>query len=211
MANIKRRQEVERKHTYKGRATQINPFLSLEDNYKKIAKKADNRLRELEKAAANGREDATQYAYKVAMENIRHFSGEGAKRFNTKAPENQQQLQRKINDILDFLNSPTSRVKGIDEVYEKRTKTFNENWGTDFTSEEIGRLFESGMADKLDRKLGYGNSLVILGELQQKIKKGEYGLAFKRFLNKNQSATMEDVNDWIINRLATQGLKGTKI
>lgn len=203
--------EAERRHTYKGKATQINPFLTLEENYKKIAKKADAKLRALEKAAASGRKDATSYAYEVAMENIRHFSGEGAKRFNTKAPRNQQQLQRKINDILDFLNSPTSTVKGIDEVYEKRTKTFNEHWGTNFSSDEIGRLFESGMADKLDKKLGYGNSLVILGEMQQKIKKGDYGQAFKRFLNKNQKASQEDINNWIIDRLTKQGLKGVNI
>ena len=88
--------------------------------YRRLAKVADQRLVRIEAAKHDkGYGSIEKYAYANAMRSIHSFSGEGAKRFNTKPPDNPQALQRKINDILVFLNSPTTTKSGVKKVYEK--------------------------------------------------------------------------------------------
>ena len=129
--------------------------------YKQIAKRADQRLVELEKLSKQtGYKEVTKYAYRKAMYDIKRWSGESGKmRFNRKAPETTRALLSKIHDIEDFLSSATSTKKGINTVYKKRADTLNKKYGTNFTWRSLANFVESKTFEKLSKK--YGSDIVM--------------------------------------------------
>lgn len=141
--------------------------------YRRLAKRADQRLVRLERyAEKTGFESVKKYAYRVAMRDIRAWSGSEAKRFNTKAPKNTNQLKAKIADIKKFLESasstlkPTKETKGILAVYESRANTINDKYGTNFTWESLATFYESGINEKLDSKYDSKTKMEIIAEIQ---------------------------------------------
>lgn len=131
------------------RETNINIRVdeTLEQYYRRIAKQADQRLVRLEKLAAQGGyyKGVKEWAYARASYDITQKWGGNPEnpRFNTKPPENTNELKAKINDIQDFLQMKTSTKAGIKEAYKKKADSFNENFGTDVSWED--------WADYLDR------------------------------------------------------------
>lgn len=101
--------------------------------YRKLAKRADQRLVRLEGYRHDkGFKGITEYAYKTAMKDIKSYSGQNATRFNTAPPpENQKgrdpnrMLKEKISDIKKFLASPTSTKRGVIAVNKKRADALN--------------------------------------------------------------------------------------
>ena len=145
--------------------------------YRKLAKRADQRLVRIEKYSEMGGKYANmkEFAYRKALVDIRKWSGENAKRFNTKPPEKTVSLKAKIRDINDFLQSASSTIKptndnavydlegniiggGIQLTFDKRANTLNQKYGqwldTPFTWENIGDFFNSALWKKLDKKFG---------------------------------------------------------
>lgn len=159
--------------------------------YRKLAKRADQRLVRIEKQAAKGGKYAEmkKYAYKRAMVDIRSWSGEGAARFNTKAPEKTVSLKAKIADIKRFLEAPSSTIKpaaenyvrdsegnihagGLENIYERRAATLNEKYGqyldNPFTVGNIGDYFESALWKKLDKKFNdSGTTIKAIATIQK--------------------------------------------
>lgn len=129
--------------------TNINKRIdeSLEQYYRRIAKQADQRLVRLEKLAAQGGyyKGVKEWAYARASYDItQKWGGSTQKpRFNTKPPENTNELKAKINDIQDFLQMKTSTKAGIKEAYKKKADSFNAEYGTNVGWED--------WADYLDR------------------------------------------------------------
>ena len=135
--------------------------VSLESEYRKLAKRADQRLLRLEELAKKpGFESVKQYAWKRAQRDIRSWSGEKATRFNTAPPSNTNQLKAKIADIKRFLSSASStfgstrETKGIYKIYQERANTINEKLEKEgiagrFTWQDLAQLFESGLWEKL--------------------------------------------------------------
>lgn len=137
------------------------PGESIEQYYRRIAKVADQRLVRLEKLATQeGFGNAKQWAYRRAMSDIETWSGEGATRFNTKPPEDMQALRAKINDIKTFLGKPSSTKSGIKAVYQKRIDTLNKNHNTNFTINDIIKLFGDGNLDEVLDKLGGSDTTI---------------------------------------------------
>ena len=152
--------------------------------YRKLAKRADQRLVRLERYATQPKyANITQFAYAKAMRDIRSWSGDNAKRFNTKPPKNLNSLMAKINDIKSFLQSASSSIKptkdnaiyndkgqlvggGIDLTYQKRAQTLNSLYGTNVSWENIGELFESTLYRKLAKKYESKTAVRIIGQLQ---------------------------------------------
>ncbi len=130
----------------------IKPGESLEHAYKRLAKKADRRLRDIEALSHDKRfKGIKTFAYASAQEDIKHWSGEGAKRFDTKAPGNTRDLQAKINDITKFLNSPTSLKRTTIEVYKKRVDSLNKRYadqGLNLTWQEFADFCEDNLFEK---------------------------------------------------------------
>lgn len=143
--------------------------------YKRIAKVADQRLVEIERLAKKpGYKKVKQWAYKVAMREIKGLYGEGAKRFNRKTPSDLRMLYKNINRVLQFLEAPTSSKQGIQEVYEKRAATVEEKYGVKVDWSNIGDLFESALYKKVDSKYGSKTVVQAIGIIQadeRKVKK----------------------------------------
>ena len=180
-------------------------------DYKAIAKKADRRLRNLEKAAEARPyyQTATEWAYARAMKDIESRFGEGVTRFDRKLPAKASRLQitAAIADVETFLDSPTSTITGIKNVYEKRTKTINEKYGTDYKWEDLADLLSSGQYDKLANTYGSQTAWKTIGEMQKKKKEiaEEMNLissTHKRISSKDETA----INKEIARRLAENGL-----
>ena len=151
---------------------------ALEAEYRRLAKRADQRLVRLEQAAAGkpGYESVLQYSYRKAQRNIRAWSGtkpDGRPgRFNTKAPADTNQLKAKIRDIKEFLSSASSTIgatketKGIEGIYKQRADTLNEKYGTDFTWQDLAKFFESGLNEKLSNQYASDSKMEIIASLQ---------------------------------------------
>ncbi len=121
------------------------PGESMEHWYRRLARTADDRIRAL-KAYSHDKyfKPAIQWAYAVAQNDIKKWSGQHAERFNTKPPENPERLLAKISDIQKFLQSPTSTKSGIRASYQKRANTLNEHYpGLNFTWKEMAQFYES--------------------------------------------------------------------
>ena len=147
--------------------------------YKSIAKTADQRLLELERLSKKeGYKEVTQWAYRQAQRDIREMFGEDAKRFNRKIPDNLNTIYKDINRVLNFLESPSSSKKGIDEVYNKRANTIKAKYGVDVDWSNIGDLFSSALYEKVSKKYGSKTALIAIGVIQANDSK------VKRYLGK---------------------------
>ena len=182
---------------YKLKVYTVDPAKDLASEYRRLAKAADQRLVRIEGYRhEKGYEAVDKYAYNVAMRNIRQYSGEGAKRFHTKMPDNPQTLEKKINDMLLFLNSPTSTKQGIKKVYQAKADTFNEMYDADFTWQELSLLYNSKLWAKID-SMPYRTVLHAMGKLSKESKKQKDEILAelkKEGKNANVKLSDEDTN-----------------
>lgn len=142
-------------------------YKELEREYKKLAKRADQRLVRLEALAESGEfKSAVNMAYRRAIHDIKQWGGEGATRFNQKQPENTQQLQAKINDIKQFLEASTSTKRGIVTHYKGVAETINQKYGTQFTWSSMANFYQSELSTILENKVaGSGTLIRALGKI----------------------------------------------
>lgn len=140
--------------------------------YNKLAKKADRRMRELERFSRYDEYSSVlNYAYRMAEHDIKSWTPpEGLSkkpRWQRNAPADTISLQAKIRDIEKFLRKKTSTITGVKEIYIKRTDTINKKYGTNFTWEQLANYFESGFAEKANDKYGSKTALRAIGVLQK--------------------------------------------
>lgn len=200
MDYTEKRSPKERTRAYE----QAGRYEDLYNEYRQLAKKADQRLVRLERYAEQEHfAGVLNWAYKSAMRDIATW-GEDGQRFNTAPPQNIQQLQAKINDIKKFLALPTSTKKGITDVYKKRADTLNKNHGTNFTWQELANFFEGEYNKKLDSKFGGSSTLLkALGALKKAGLTPE-DVADENFANKRLASS--DVVNEMAHRLAESGI-----
>lgn len=136
--------------------------------YKRIAKVADQRLVNLESLMKKqGYKEVGEWAYAIAMRNIRSEWGSEAKRFNRKLPENINSIYKNINRVLDFLNSPTSSKQGIEEVYQKRADTIKSKYNVDMSWSKTATVFDTVLWKKRGSRVGgSATALKAIGVLQ---------------------------------------------
>ena len=138
--------------------------------YKKLARKADRRLRALEAYAQEKYyKGIERYAYARAMHDIEMWSGPGSKRFDTKPPEDLKGLRAKMNDIKLFLESPTSTKRGVTEIYKKRADTINKEYGTNLTWQEIADYYTSEAHEKAAQLYGSKTELLAFASEIRKV------------------------------------------
>lgn len=155
--------------------------------YRTAAKAADQRLVRLEKLTQEENfKVADKWAYARAVRDIEQYSGEGATRFNVKPPQTMTGLTAKIEDIKTFLKAPSSTKGGIKKIYVERAKKINEEYGTDFTWEEIDTFFEDerwkylGGGKREDKgKYESGTTLKAIGRVRRKFSKNDLEKAIK--------------------------------
>lgn len=183
--------------------------------YKKLAKQADQRLVRIEKYASDPNNQhfkgMEKFAYRVAQKNIETYSGPGAKRFNTTAPDTDEKLQSKINDIKAFLEAPSSTKRGLTSVYKERAATFNENHGTNFTWQEYGTFFESAEWDKIKNDFKYTQTLIKAIAAIRKSGKDINEDMIKKGISDNMILDKDLVVDEIAKKLLSKGYTYKKL
>lgn len=150
---------------------EINSELRAE--YKQLAKAADRRLRNLEKAVKReGFESITKFAYAKAMKDIEHRFGEGKVRFDKILPASysKMQIQAAIADVESFMKSPSSTISGVKNIYAKRANTLSKKLGQKYTWNEIAVLFENNTFDRLVSKM---SSDQVFKQISSRLKKKE--------------------------------------
>ena len=139
--------------------------------YNKLAKKADRRMRELERFSRQPEmQSILNYAYRTAAYDIEKWTPPGAQdrapRWQRNVPLDTNSLKAKIKDIEKFLKKPTSTMTGVVKIYKKRAETINKRYGTSFTWQSLANYFESGIAEK-SSKYGSKTVLVAIGKIQK--------------------------------------------
>lgn len=143
----------------------------LVNEYRKLAKRADQRLVRLEGQRHHKKyKNILEFSYKTAIKDIRTYGNKKAKRFNTEPPKDIDDLTQKIADIKKFLNSPTSKVTWMNKIISSLNKTFFGNDTKQYlTWEEYANFFDKNDADVLDNRIEY-NMRIVSGGLMKKYK-----------------------------------------
>lgn len=150
-----RKREIERQQRYD----------ALVAEHKRLAKKADRMLRNIEKySKQKGFKGMKRYAYAYAMQELKAWKPKGQrkaqKRFDIKPPTDMTELKKKIAVMNRFIESPTSTKKGVIVGYKKRVEAFNktmnegrppEEW-VNFTWQEFADMIESKGMQKIMEK-----------------------------------------------------------
>ena len=167
--------------------------------YKKMAHDADRRLLRLEEASKmENMKVASRWAYARAMHDIKQWSGEGAKRWETKPPKTVAGLEAKIQDLRTFLLAESSTVKGTKAILKRRAANWvktvkGEGIDVDFTWSELGTYMESTLHDKLAAQYGSKTALKVIGKIQ---KIGKDGIKSVKDLRKKiKEANEKDVKE----------------
>ena len=153
--------------------------------YRRVAKMADQRLVRLEQLEGQKNfKKVTKYAYRKATIDAMQWGANPDKpRFNIKPPVNtkargklEDMLNRtstraKINDMLNFIEKPTSTKAGIIGIYQKRADTLNKNEavikaGLHFTWQDVGDFFESRLYKKMLGGFGSETNIKSIGILK---------------------------------------------
>lgn len=167
--------------------------------YRKLAKRADQRLVRLEKLSGQSDfKQVKQWAYKNAVTDALEWGANPKKpRFNIAPPKSKISLQAKIRDIENFLEKPTSTKQGIIEVYESKAKTLNEKYkeyGLNLNWSDVGTFFESTLYKKLSKKYSSGTVIKAIATMKQNEKQ-----LIKDFNENKASHIKTEDNDMIIN------------
>lgn len=181
---------------------QLDPALLAE--YKKLAKRADQRMVRLEQAAKRGGEmsAATEYSYRKAQRDAEYYSAGKSKRFNAQTPKTNKALKAKINAINDFLESPTSTIKGIKNIYKKRADALNASYGTNFRWQELADFFNSATWKKLISEIP--SDLVM--KAYARLQKGGDELIQEIKENPSKQIAEDEIQDFITKRLIKEGI-----
>lgn len=135
--------------------------------YNKVMKVADQKLRRLEKLAENPEyKGVLSFSYQKAMKDIEHFSGEGAKRFKTKAPETKTAIISKIKRAQAFIESSTSDKRSIDKIYRTRANTINKKYGTNLSWQDLQNYFRSSASEIIGALMGSNTEMKVLGKIK---------------------------------------------
>lgn len=173
--------------------------------YNQLAKKADRRMRELERFSRYDEfKGILNYAYKNAAETIKAWTPPGtiyesrAPRWQRNVPLDTRSLKAKTKDIERFLSMKSSTVTGVKDIYKKRAATINERFGTNFNWQQLAHFFEDGgLADKAFDHYGSATVLLAVGKIQKN--KTTALKAIESFDNKHKitdsdAATQETIN-----------------
>ena len=138
---------------------QARAYKSLWEDYARLSKKADARLRALEGASHWPRfKKILHFAYKKAKKAIEVWSPppKGAKhwnpRFDTAAPPTLEGLRSKMADIQAFLNAPSSTKSGIIAINKKRLASLHKNFtfSDEVSWQDMADFWASEMMDQFN-------------------------------------------------------------
>lgn len=148
----------------------------LRKQLKKLAKKADVRMRQIERYTNPiiNKERAEKYkgmktaAYGKALKDIEYFSGEGAKRWDRDLKDlSIADVKKKIKAIETFLDSPSAYIRkrknkngqersSYPQIVLNRTQALNKKFEVSLSPDQWKRVWER--YDALQEKTGYSQA-----------------------------------------------------
>lgn len=138
--------------------------LELEKEVKPMLAKANMMLLNLETLSKQeGFEGVDDFAYRVALKNIRNIRGEEYKRFNI--PKNIHQLEKTKRALETFLGSTTSSKKGIVSVYEQNAATLNAKFGSNYSWQQMGAFLKAAGFEDLKKEFDSETAIIMLKEM----------------------------------------------
>lgn len=202
--------------TEKGNTVYSIPASKVRDKeFKKMVRKANDRLRALEKAGLfeESREYrlVSHYAYsdpggKGSIYNVN--PEKDTIRFSTKLPTGQgfnKERAYMINTLRNFLNAQTSTVTGTRKAINKAYNSFikNNNVKADMSQEDYTQLWkiyhDMGLRDKLDNQ-GYNAFMTLITQTDlYKMNKSDIEAAMSYLENSDKISESGIVNDVIEN------------
>lgn len=136
--------------SYKFTETELLPdiaSLSGDDlirQYKKEAKAADRRLRNIEEASKRPEyQNIKTFAYAKAMKDITFRFGDPEKGAHPRWDKrvagkySEADIRKTLAGIRDFMRKPSSSPRALKKVYQQRVTTLNKKYGTNFTWQEF--------------------------------------------------------------------------
>ena len=156
--------------------------------YIRAANKVNRQMRRLVQTASTNPKykPITDYAYRVLQTKIKSFFGEkqtGPKaqrgeqytRFPTSKamlPKTVPEFRKYMNAINEFYKMPTSTIKGVQSVYEKRAKTLSEmsstkGGGVEITWQDFAKVFETGLYETLAGVFGNYSAFKMIGRIEK--------------------------------------------
>lgn len=151
----------------------------LQQEYEKLARTANRRMYRLEKLGNQpGSQAILGYAYKNALYDIQGLPGGAGKRrfpmdisrFSAKET-NIRDLRQAVVSVQNFLDRPSSTLRGLKKVYSSRAKTINKKYGTDFDMNSLAVFFESSYWEKMKTKYGSKTAMKAIAKIQKSGKK----------------------------------------
>lgn len=125
------------------------------DELKPKLKRANERLRALEKLAENPEyESVLGYAYRTAARDIKELGVGNSEKVRFRIPKNTSQMEAVLRRVDKFLAMPTSTKSGIKETYAKDASAFNKAFGTSFTWQELKRFLDASDWNRLKDEKG---------------------------------------------------------
>lgn len=163
--------------------------------FKKIAKRADQRLVRLEQT---GKQEGT--AYRSAMRKISAFTP-GGKRFNVKPPKTIRGLRSKMSAVREFLAAESSTVTGQKNISKRIRNTIKDRYGLDIKNDDqLRAVFEGGLWSKLNEMFGSDTAVKLIASVQKKngnIKAAIEEQMEKHYTSPSEGRQTEDVmNEW---------------
>lgn len=202
----------------------MSEYTDLRAKYIRLAKRADQRLVRLEKLSNEEYfKGVKTYAYANAVDAISKWNP-GGRRFNAKIPTTEAGIRKRMKALEEFLAAPTSEKKRIKALYAKRAETINKTAGTNFTWQQLAVFFDSGLAEKMDAKLGsktklkaFYNMILKIDEIVEAINKSnekDIRIDENEDDNKDEELRLDDnaaVNKKIIDLIKDNGVEFTKL
>jgi hypothetical protein len=157
-------------------------------DYNRMVASANKRLQRLEKLSTQkGYEGVKNWAYRLAIADIKALRGSGKTRFPTVSAKSAGltgkeasalllKMRRAEKAIQSFESLPTSTKTGIKRAYEKQAKSFSEGVSTEdhkieFTVKQLAVAFESGLWSMLkDSGFGSGTTRKIIATIKENAK-----------------------------------------
>lgn len=192
--------------------TSQRPGESLNAWYKRLATTADKRMQRLEALAQREMyKDVLNWSYRVAVQDIKKWSGENHSRWLTKPPEDPEKLLAKVSDLQKFLEAPTSSKASIDKFTKKALRTITAKYGDgyEFTSSDLHRLYQRGNATAWNSKFGSKTALKVIATIKKMSRSSAYKLkkAIKEGKEVDIDAADSEVADAVKTALKDDNLK----
>lgn len=157
--------------------TWINPYKvrnysALIDTYNRLAKRANQRMRELEKKQRKTGQNTTYGAYRKAQLALGAKEGEHPKRFKERitwadTTHGVHEFERMFLNVQEFLGAKTSTLTGLQEIKTKREQTWKEKGIKFGTDEEFYNFLNSDLFKSLSEQFDSDTIVEIFDQMRE--------------------------------------------